>query len=277
MPTETPEPAPPAPAQPASVDPTAASLPQNDGSPAADYSRETPLPGPDIIDSVRRRDTNALTILIVAGIVLLVTLTIGGYALYSFLSGELQSNDLGNPADGQLRTTQVTAPLLLYESGAIVSDMSAIFSEHEDPLYEIVFTDPETDEPIPPRQLVRIFTLPLNADFAAAVTGLTIALRQETYPALVISVDNVEAAQGGLLGWESTMAFDVLDLLGQGINGSSPLARAPFTDGRVAGYDVRYVTDENDSIRLVYGFVDENTIVITTDEQTFATLAPLAE
>ena len=267
----------PAPPAPDATSDTGAVPPSRTGAPAAAYSRETPLPGPDIVESVRQRDTNALAVLILAGIALIITLALGGYALFNFLYGQLEGEQATDPSNGQLATTHVTSPLTRYESGAVVSDMAAVFSEPADPLYEVIFTDPETGAPIAPRELVRVFTLPLTADFAASVTGFTVALRQQTYPALILSVDNVEAARGGLLTWEATMAFDVLDLLGQGISAREPLASARFTDGQVAGYDVRYVTDENGSVRLLYGFVDENTLVITTDERTFQTLAPLAE
>jgi hypothetical protein len=65
------------------------------------------------------------------------------------------------------------------------------------------------------------------------------------------------------------MVYDIYRMLGQRIEPGSPVLLARFFDEQIQGLDVRVVRDENDTIRLIWGFVDDNTVIISPTRSAF--------
>lgn len=94
-------------------------------------------------------------------------------------------------------------------------------------------------------------------------------------PYIVLKTTDFEAAFAGMLAWEGRIMADLAPLFGQPVTRSfDPDARtadrtrpATYVDRAVANYDVRALTDENDQGRLLYTFVDSETLIITRTPQ----------
>jgi len=101
-------------------------------------------------------------------------------------------------------------------------------------------------------------------------------------PFVVIRVTAFDTALGGLLMAEANMSNDFAPLFGDIVTASFAITeeggglRPPyFEDDVVKNHDVRVLKDETEAERIVYGFVNQNTVIITTDRGAFAALADL--
>ncbi len=115
-------------------------------------------------------------------------------------------------------------------------------------------------------------------------------------PFLILKVDAYEQAYSGMLAWEASMHSSLSPLFDytprQHIPeenlatsttpaGQSPLGGATFVDRIVANHDARVLQNNTGDIYFLWTFLDRNTIVITTQENTLreiilrATEAPI--
>jgi hypothetical protein len=91
-------------------------------------------------------------------------------------------------------------------------------------------------------------------------------------PFIILTVDDYGQGFSGMLKWEDTMVSD----LGQ-IFGITPLAGSDstgyiFTDESLNNKDLRIVQNSSRQTILLYSFIDKNTILITSNENTFSGL-----
>lgn len=86
---------------------------------------------------------------------------------------------------------------------------------------------------------------------------------------IVIRATNFDSVFGGLLAAESTMPED-LDIF---IEDNTEVLADNFVDELIQNHDIRVLKKESGSDALVYGFVNRNTIIITSDRNTFSEVA----
>ena len=68
-----------------------------------------------------------------------------------------------------------------------------------------------------------------------------------------------------MLKWETKMTTDLAPIFNLNLSSTT----ATFTDQVIINKDVRAITAPDGTIVFLYGFLDNNTLVITTDPQTF--------
>lgn len=91
-------------------------------------------------------------------------------------------------------------------------------------------------------------------------------------PFLVLKTEQFDVAFAGMLAWEENMSADFSPLFGEPVRRSfdptsfaADSAGAPtFVDDVLRNTNVRILYDELGETRIIYAFVDKNTIVITT-------------
>lgn len=87
-----------------------------------------------------------------------------------------------------------------------------------------------------------------------------------TQPFLVLKTDSFESAFSGLLQWEENgLAQDMASLFG--LNAEN-LSEEPFADYVLKNRDLRARESQDGSLFVFYTFIDQNTIVIATEEST---------
>jgi len=93
---------------------------------------------------------------------------------------------------------------------------------------------------------------------------------------LILQTDQYEAAFAGMLAFERNLMDDFYGFFGTSVRGHPPVGTtAPgfnpeFKDKVIKNHDTRVLYDEGGRMRLLYSFVDRSTLVITTNENTFA-------
>ncbi len=107
---------------------------------------------------------------------------------------------------------------------------------------------------------------------------------------LMLSVDSYEQAFSGMLAWEPTMQSDLSPLFTytpppsipeQILTTSTPTTpeflQTGFVDDIVDNHDARVVEDRSGTIVLLWTFLDNDTIVITTNEATLSEIISLLQ
>lgn len=87
-------------------------------------------------------------------------------------------------------------------------------------------------------------------------------------PFIIVEIDFFDNAFAGMLRWEDFMADDMFPLFAiEGVDKS--IREKKFKDLVFRNQDIRILTDAQDQILLVYSFPDRQTLIITTDIETF--------
>ncbi len=102
----------------------------------------------------------------------------------------------------------------------------------------------------------------------------------ERAPFIILRVSNFETAFAGMLAWEQYLSIDLAPFFGEPVRRTydstartlDQTRNAHFIDKTVQNADVRILNDEQGLPRIVYGFINQQTLVITTTENTFTSL-----
>ena len=120
-----------------------------------------------------------------------------------------------------------------------------------------------------------IFTL-INArvliDFKQSVTGAVIGgYRGE--PWMAFSITDLSTSFGGMLDWEKTISSDLSPWFGPTISQTRTGVLTNFTDQVIEKIDVRVLKDSSGNEKIVYGFINQNKLLITTNSTAFLNIA----
>ncbi len=100
--------------------------------------------------------------------------------------------------------------------------------------------------------------------------------RKSNIPFIILQTNLYDYAFEGMLTWETYIEQDLAPLFSPGADYTEPAifaAGSLFTDTVMNNLDVRVLRDSNGDVRLLYSFVNKNTIIITTDVQAFIELS----
>lgn len=124
----------------------------------------------------------------------------------------------------------------------------------------------ELNEPIPAAQVLDELELNPGSPVTQSVQEVRFISNQAALPLIWLDFVDIDTMRGGFFSWETSMVGELARFYGfaQGT--------VTFSDAVVAGVDVR-VARVNGETRLLYGFLDENTLLIAPDTTSFASIA----
>lgn len=126
----------------------------------------------------------------------------------------------------------------------------------------------DDNTPATTSEILEKINWPSNSAFLKNIEEVNFGLYNGV-PFMVIKTTNFDTVFGGLLASESTLSED-LSLF---ISSSTETLSVNFTDELVQNHDIRVLKSESGRDALVYGFINRNTIVITSDRETFSEVA----
>ena len=117
--------------------------------------------------------------------------------------------------------------------------------------------------------------------FVRSVTDINFGLYRDQEPFIVMKITSFDTAFGGMLEWEGVMSADLSPFFGAPVGGTfDPQARTAtqirepyFIDTVVGNLDARLLTDETQKERLIYSFINRNTVLVTTTKDALRALA----
>lgn len=168
-------------------------------------------------------------------------------------------------------TGQTAIPAVVLQSDTRFALYTALATA-KDPSLTSQFITPlkaETTTALNTREILDLINRQLVADFVAVVGDIRLGY-QTGAPAIVMRVSDMTIARGGMFAWERTLGTDLSPWFQNGADTRTSV----YTDISIADIDVRRLADSTGKTVLVYG-MKNNTVIITSDEATFAELATL--
>lgn len=162
-----------------------------------------------------------------------------------------------------------------------MQSLLATISSSPDTLY-LYLTDPATGAVVPPHETMAFLAPQVPGTFARSVTNVSFG-SLGTQPFIVLRVNSFDNAFSGMLAWEQTMSADLSPLFGPVVTESfDPQARtdsqtrgAFFRDIVASNLSGRLLTNERGEDRILYTFIDRQTIVISVDRLQLTNILPL--
>lgn len=137
-----------------------------------------------------------------------------------------------------------------------------------DKINQFVFTD-KNNQVMKPSSLLIKLDFNLSANFGQSVSQLYFGSIDKT-PFIIMKITDQNSAKGGMLNWEKNLSEDL-----KGILNSNPENTKTFIDGMLSGVDVRLLKNNDNKEEIIYGFVNNNTIIISKDSRVFAEVLEL--
>lgn len=217
------------------------------------------------LGDISRVNTNLLSIVIIGAIAGLIIFIVIVRALLGFIipSGPSVSIEPLIP----LAETTVAIDVTVEPIGR-ESVLSAIDSGEAESLTELRFVN-EAGIPISAASLLPLFGFTNHPNLNRSIIETHVVARGQER-AIIFNTTDTTTVLGSLLSWERSMLSDLATVL----EISTVDSLGEFSDTKVGTIDVRvYVTNEG-SEKLVYGFINENTVVISTNSALFNAFLP---
>ena len=212
--------------------------------------------------------TNQL-VFISFGILLFVIVT--GLGMRSYLQNSTsipEASILTTEMSTTFDTSSVApAPFLVYTPKDLFTELKNQRSATDD-LFEITFISALTNTMVSPSEFFSFVDAPIVFDFKETVSVVTFGGYMGA-PWITVSLLDKTTALGGMLQWESTMASNLTPIFGN----ISIMSQNKFGDGITGESDVRILKNTNGEEELVWGFINDTTIIITNNTTSFANLA----
>lgn len=105
--------------------------------------------------------------------------------------------------------------------------------------------------------------------------GIVATTNDKKHPFLILKTNSYEAAFANMFTWETKLYHDFYIPLF--LFGNQKTFEKRFGDLLIENKDTRVLYSDTNEVILLYSFIDEHTIVITTDIETFKTVRSLIE
>lgn len=146
----------------------------------------------------------------------------------------------------------------------------------------IYLTRPGTQAIVPPTEVMAFLAPQAPGSFTRSITNVSFGA-YNNLPFIVLETNNFDNAFSGMLAWEQTMSADLAPLFGPTVTESyDPQARTAdqtrspfFRDVVASNLSGRLLSNERGEDRLIYAFMDKQTIVIATDRLQLQNILPL--
>ena len=119
---------------------------------------------------------------------------------------------------------------------------------------------------VPANILLPIIDIDLEPNFASSITHLYFGDVRNEQPFIVMKVADHDISKGGMFIWEKSMYNDLRPIFKNYVNPTEDTAvTAKFYDATLNDTDLRVLEDGDGNEKLIYGFVNPDTIIITAD------------
>ena len=217
-------------------------------------------------------NTNKLTAVVFGALMLIVVLAITVNSLFVNLPNEapIQLVVERKPISSESASLQ-TVKLSNTSYNELSSKLNtAMISSNPGAVTEFIFVN-EQDVIVAPITLAAIIDMREGDTFAQTLTEMRALKNADGSRAIIFEVNDNLNARGGLLDWELFMYEDTALMLDMKYDGEFEAAFYDLTFGK---YDVRILKNGDDAL-LVYGFTDNNTVVMTSSLDAFIAVTEL--
>lgn len=140
----------------------------------------------------------------------------------------------------------------------------------------IFIADQMTKANLKPEFLLEQLELTLDGSFSRSINNIYFGTTGNKASFIIFQVSDQNTAQGGMLAWENSLYQETQAFFNHDYrNDPGSIKTAVFSDSIIGDTDVRILKTLAGAEMLVYGLVNRETIIITTDSETFTRLTNL--
>ncbi len=135
-------------------------------------------------------------------------------------------------------------------------------------VYPTVALSTGGERPATTAEILAVLQLHAPASFIRSIKEISFGGSGSEAPFIIITGTNFDTLFAGILAWEQTIQTDFTPLFG--INRSNAL----FTDALASNKNIRVLQNSQGEDLIVYTFIDQNTILITTKREQIGFIVP---
>lgn len=213
-------------------------------------------------------NTNTLAIIILGSIVAVVLILFTGRIFIQYISNSMESetSNINAPEAIMSSTTLNTLTLTQANVNNLAIQIADRTPDTNDQIAEFVIVS-QNGAVISPSNIFSTLGFSVVSSLHRSLTDMRFLSTNSTNDILLLKFIDEDTVRGGMLIWEQNLANDMNSIFDL----PPSLTDNNYSDITVAGVDVR-VLENNEEIVLLYGIIDENTALITTDESYFVTI-----
>ncbi len=215
------------------------------------------------------RDTNTLTVIALMIVVGLVVLIFVSKMAFQYLGENdnptqqiaVNETTLSNSTMVETTISNLRGKVLIDSLGQVIADAPA-------GLIEVIMTREDGQE-VSALNLFAALDLRASLNLKQATTQIRLASVNHETPSLLLNFTDRNALYAGLLDWEENMAQDLSYLYD-----TDGITTETFTDEKASDIEVRVLRTTNKEV-VVYGIIDDNTVLISNSLADFAQIVEL--
>lgn len=162
------------------------------------------------------------------------------------------------------------AVVLVSTQEDIISALTNQLNE-ETSLSEVTLISKTTGAPLSPTEFFTAFDVDVPLSFIAAINQIKFGVYREQ-PWLSLVVSDTPTGQGGMFTWEQTIMNDLKPWFSAKTPSINQSLKKAFNDIIIDARDVRIQKDTQSDYQILYGFINANEILITTNDTSWLNL-----
>lgn len=224
---------------------------------------------PEIQKPQGLKDTNTLTIVLLIAVVGIITVIFASVVIFKQTDEQADKSAIVVPKEPIINKAKlVNVPLAVQDIEKLPQLIKDAIESSPAGLVEYAIVSGAGDE-VSPSYLFELLHFKTMPSLRQSLLSARFESVNHDKPSIVLSFVDVDTVRGGLLNWEASMSQDLhvlYELPTQTFTG--------FVDDSISGIDVR-VLEYNGSAVIVYGFLDDNTALITPSTAAFSQIVEL--
>lgn len=255
------------------ADTTPAPQPPDNTEPTPEPEPVNPQTDEDETDSrnlFTELDTNTITILVLLAIICILFAVFATRIVFMNTPAE-EPETVTEPVNSESIIRGATLATIPLSSSALDTFPELVSTASEEApagISELVVVSP-LEEEISPSYIFELLRFRTVASLRQSIITLRFATINQSSPGIVMQFVDQDTVRGGLLTWEENMANDLRVLYD-----IPEEYTESFTDETVEGVDVRVLRIDGEAV-LVYGFVGQSSVLITSSTADFAQITQL--
>ncbi len=236
------------------------------------------------IEVAKNANTNTLTLTI---LIIIGALALGVFVSFKLLGSTIEPNytiTIAQPP-ALIAVTKQIPVMLTQDRIELLGAVLDTITNETDPvqIYPTALGQSGREEPAGAQIILEVFNPKLNGSLVRSITDFTFGGDGNKQPFIILKGVEFDTTFAGMLAWEEFMSADLAPLFGAPVtNTLDPNARTEssikslfFTDAIIANRSARILYDEFGVERIVYVFVNQNTVLISTGSGSIEKLVPL--
>lgn len=220
--------------------------------------------------------TNTNTLSFVIAVIILIILIVSGVGSSLFSSNTTETIPVAKKYPPVLDTDLrfVFQPMLTKAS--LIDRINLENKNTKTDVNQFVFiTSEKSGEIIKPSNLLSYLEINPEPNFIQSIDSIYFGSVHQENQFVIFKTTDLTTAKGGMLAWENDLESDLSLILKLKNDLSTSTEEIKFMDGMLSGVDVRVLKNSNGEDKMIYGFINNETLIITKNGETFGELITL--